>query len=160
MILHPEARYCEMWPSTRLQGPASIATEETLEGGEQDDLKKTLMQLEITFSRIQEMSVPEEMDWDFHLQHLIGSQDWTSDQCHADDRFLTNFVIGDESSFCMNGKVTTHNVRQYAPKGNPPEFNYDVDFSREKLNVWAALCGNGLLLGPFFFQNNMNGNGY
>ena len=60
----------------------------------------------------------------------------------------------------MNGKVTTHNVRQYAPKGNPPEFNYDVDFSREKLNVWAGLCGNGLLLGPFFFENNMNGNGY
>jgi hypothetical protein len=51
-----------MWPSTRLQGPALISTEETLEGGEQDDLKKTLMQLEICFSRIQEMSVPEEMD--------------------------------------------------------------------------------------------------
>ena len=41
-------------------------------------------------------------------------------------------------------------------------FNYDVDFRREKLNVivWAGLCGNGLLLGPFFFENNMNGNGY
>ena len=71
----------------------------------------------------------------------------------------TNFVIGDEAGFWMNGKVVTLNVREYAPVGHP-EFNYDVNFSREKVNVWAGLCGNGLLLGPFFFERNLNGIGY
>ena len=28
------------------------------------------------------------------------------------------------------------------------------------MNVWAGLCGNGLLLGPFFFERNLNGIGY
>ena len=32
-------------------------------------------------------------------------------------------LIGDEAGFTMNGKVNSKNVLQYAPKGNPPEFN-------------------------------------
>ena len=29
--------------------------------------------------------------------------------------------------------------------------------SREKLSVWIGLCGNGELIGPFFFEGNVNG---
>ena len=60
----------------------------------------------------------------------------------------------------MNGKVDTHNICEYAPLGNPPAFNYDVNVSRNKLTVWAAACGNGSLVGPFFIDGNLNGNIY
>jgi len=61
-----------------------------------------------------------------------------------DDGFLENIVIGDEAVFCMNGT--------YAPFNHSPNFSS----SREKVNVWAALCGNGAILGPFFFDANIN----
>ena len=76
------------------------------------------------------------------------------------NRFLANVVIGDEAAFQMNGEVNTHNIRQYAPRGEPPSFNFDRKESREKLSVWAGLFGNGSLLGPFFFQRNVNGRKY
>ena len=57
----------------------------------------------------------------------------------------------------MNGRVNSHNVREYAPAGEPPEFNFDVNMSREKLTVWIGLCGNGQLIGPFFFDRNIDG---
>ena len=50
----------------------------------------------------------------------------------------------------MNGEANTQNVQQYAPKGHLPAFNFER-------HVWAALCGNGVLLGPYFFRDNVNG---
>ena len=32
--------------------------------------------------------------------------------------------------------------------------------SREKLSVWIGLCGNGELIGPFFFDGYVNGEAY
>ena len=37
-------------------------------------------------------------------------------------RFMGNVVIGDEAAFFMNGKVNSHNVRSYCPKGHPRSF--------------------------------------
>ncbi len=48
-------------------------------------------------------------------------------------------------------------MRQYSPKGHPPEFNFARNDSRAKITVWAALCGNGLIFGPYFFEGNVNG---
>ena len=39
--------------------------------------------------------------------------------------FLESLIIGDEAAFSMNGEVNSHNVRQYAPKGHPPAFNFE-----------------------------------
>lgn len=75
-------------------------------------------------------------------------------------RFLHNFVIGDEAGFAMNGQVNTQNVRKYAPRKNQPEFTYDVNESREKVTAWAGLVGNGTLIGPFFFEQNVNRGSY
>ena len=70
---------------------------------------------------------------------------------------MVNLLIGDEASFVMNGEVNTQNVRQYAPKGHPPTFNFERSNSRKHLTVWAALCGNGMIFGPYFFEQNVNG---
>ena len=60
----------------------------------------------------------------------------------------------------MNGKLNTQNVRQYAPKGHPPAFNFDKSSNRDKLTVWAGLCSNGLIFRPCFFEENVNGRAY
>ena len=75
-------------------------------------------------------------------------------------KFLQNIIIGDEAAFSMNGEVNTENARQYAPKRHPPAFNFGRHVSRAKLTVCAALCGNGVLLGPYFFRENVNGQAY
>ena len=63
-------------------------------------------------------------------------------QCH-NRRFLANFVIGGEAGFALNGTVNNHIVRMYAPANQPPDFNYNVNNSRQKLTVWVGLCENG-----------------
>lgn len=57
----------------------------------------------------------------------------------------------------MNGHVSSQNVRCYAHKGNPPATaNFEVSGDRRKLHLWGGVCGNGTLLGPFFFNANVN----
>ena len=80
---------------------------------------------------------------------------WFNQRCRR-ERFLDSFIIGDETAFLVNGEVNTYNLRQYAPKGQPPTFNFERNDSRAKLAVWAALCGNDLLLGPYIFGRNVN----
>ena len=66
-------------------------------------------------------------------------------------------IIGDEAAFPMNSKVCLRNTRESAPKGQPPMFSLERSSSREKINVWAGLCGNSTITGPFFFYVNING---
>ena len=84
---------------------------------------------------------------------------WFTRQAH-NNRFLSNAVIGDEAIFQMNGTVSTQNVRCYAAKGDPPAFKFEKSDSREKLHIWIGLCGNGQLIGPYFFNRNVNGRTY
>ena len=76
-------------------------------------------------------------------------------------RFLESLVIGDEACFCMNSSLSTHNILQYAPRGEKPvEFSYEKKDCRQKLTVWIGMIGDGTLSGPFFFQQNINGERY
>ena len=83
---------------------------------------------------------------------------WFNEPCRREN-VLNSLLIGDEASFTMNGEVNTQNVRQYAPKGHPPAFNFESS-SRVQLTVWAALCGNSVIIGPYFFEGNVNGIAY
>ena len=84
---------------------------------------------------------------------------WFAEQ-QRNPHFLRNFVIGDEAGFSMNGEVNSHNVRQYAPKGDRPDFTFVRRDERNKVTVWMGICGNGSILGPFFFRANVDGNAY
>ena len=88
--------------------------------------------------------------------HFSG---WFNKRCRHEN-FLDSLLIGDEASFAMNGEVNTQNVCQYAPKGHPPAFNFERSNSCVHLTVWAAVCGNGLIIGPYAFDGNGNGNAY
>ena len=77
------------------------------------------------------------------------------------DRFLEDLLIGDEAGFAMNAMVNTHNIRAYRPHGQPPvEFDYQRNNSRLKVTTWVGLMGNGTILGPVFFDENVNGPRY
>lgn len=96
-----------------------------------------------------------ENDWPRRLRF----SEWFNQRCRKEN-FLDQLIIGDEAGFEMNGQVNTHNVREYAPKGNPPAFNFDRSHERAKLTVWAGLCGNGVVLGPYLFDGNVDGLAY
>ena len=103
-----------------------------------------------------------------HVRHELLPNDlpcrlrysnWFNERCR-NQNFLQSIIIGDEAGFALNGEVNSHNVREYAPKGNPPSLNFERTNSRAKLTIWAALCGNGVILGPYFFDGNVNGLAY
>jgi hypothetical protein len=90
-----------------------------------------------------------------HVRHELRPDDfprrlrysnWFNERCR-NPNFLQSIIIGDEAGFVLNGEVNSHNVREYAPKGNPPAFNFERKNSRAKLTIWAALSGNGVILG-------------
>jgi len=72
-----------------------------------------------------------------------------------DPTFFPKIIVGDEATFKLNGSVNTRNIREYAPRGQRPDFTYEVNESREKVNVWAAMCGNGDIIGPYYFDVNV-----
>ena len=59
----------------------------------------------------------------------IAFSQWLINKTRNNPHFLQNLVIGDEAGFAMNGKVSSQNVRKYAPRGEAPEFFYDVNES-------------------------------
>ena len=120
-----------------------------------------------TFNRITRLDLrwhPYRM----HVRHKLLQNDWPRhlrfpewfNQCCQNENFLDWFIIGDEAGFEMNRQVNKHNVCEYAPRGNPPAFNFDRSSERTKLTVWAGVCGNGLILGPYFFYANVDGLAY
>ena len=95
-------------------------------------------------------------------QLLLGDFQRRIDFCicflESPKAFLRFLAIEDEAAFQMNGTVTTRNIRCYASKPHPPlEHAFSKSMSREKLSVWIGLCGNGAIIGPFFFEGNVNG---
>ena len=75
------------------------------------------------------------------------------------EAMMRHIICGDEAGFSLNGRVSTWNVRCYAE--NPPrDFTYDRPNNRQKLSVWAALIGDGTMIGPYFFGGNVNGAAY
>ena len=121
-----------------------------------------------TFNRITRLDLNMH-PYRMHIRHQLLPRDyarrmqfarWLVDHYERNEDFLRPFVIGDEAAFAMNGQVNTHNVREYAVAGQPREFNYKVNISREKLTVWIGLCGSGQIIGPFFFERNVTGQIY
>lgn len=75
--------------------------------------------------------------------------------------FLQNITIGDEACFTLCGQVNSRNVICYAPKGDPPlDFVFEKRDVRNKLTVWLGIVGNGQIVGPFFFEGNVDGENY
>ncbi|KAF2352904.1 Protein of unknown function DUF4817 [Trinorchestia longiramus] len=117
-----------------------------------------------SFNRI----VKRDLKWypyKMHLRHQLTDNDYVRREnfvrwfLRKPDRFIDN-IISDEAAFFMNGEVNNHNVRKYAPQNNPPEWNFEKSICQDKLSLWIGLCGNGSLVGPLFYDNNLYGVAY
>ena len=65
----------------------------------------------------------------------------------------------DEAAFAMNGTVNTQNTRywsEHRPAGNV----FETSLRRRKVSVWAGICGNVAVIGPFFYDGALNGDTY
>ena len=93
------------------------------------------------------------------FQRRFRFSNWFIRMCQ-NNRFLPNIVIEDEACFFMDGTVNTYNIRMYATKGNKPDFTFQINNSHQKVTVWGGICGKGILLGPCFFERNVNGGNY
>ena len=56
--------------------------------------------------------------------------------------------------------MNTRNIVKYSTRGERSYLNYDLAGAREKVSVWAGLCGNSRVLGPFFYDFNLTGEAY
>ena len=63
---------------------------------------------------------PTDFDRRVHFSELL------IEKC-CDQRFLANRAIGDEAGFAMNGEVNSQNVLEYAPQGEYPDINCDIN---------------------------------
>lgn len=121
-----------------------------------------------TFNRIARLDLHLH-PYHVHVQHQLLPADfprrlqfsqWFVNRCNRDRQFLQFFTIGDEATFSMDGMVNTHNEHEYAELHHPPGYAFNKNMSREKVSVWIGLCGNGSLVGPYFFEGNINGRAY
>ena len=121
-----------------------------------------------SFSRITNLDLrfhPYQM----HIRHQLVAADlerrqtfarWMLRRCRRNARFLESITVGDEAAFALNDHVNNHNVLEYAPKGQPRNFIFDVNMNRQNVSVWMLLSGNGVIIGPYFFDQNINGRTY
>lgn len=78
--------------------------------------------------------------------------------CERDEMFARNILFSDEATFSLNGTVNRQNCRYWA-EHNPHWMQEARSQHPQKVNVWAGILKNRIL-GPFFFDGNLNGDIY
>lgn len=71
--------------------------------------------------------------------------------------FLNNIIFSDEAHFHLNGAVNRHNFRYWSTDN--PQWYEEKPLHSPRVTVWAAIGRSGIV-GPFFFDNNVNGANY
>lgn len=71
--------------------------------------------------------------------------------------FLDSLLFSDEAHFHLHGNVNRHNFR-YWSKSNPG-WCREEPLHSPRVTVWAAIGCHGII-GPFFFESNINGTNY
>jgi len=78
-------------------------------------------------------------------------------EMEKDPQYLKNLIFSDEAHFFLHGSVNTHNFR-YWSQMNPLWF-HEKPLHSPRITVWAGIGYHGVV-GPFFFQENINGTNY
>lgn len=79
-------------------------------------------------------------------------------QLEDDPTILEKILWTDEARFHNNGTVNHHNTHYWSDT-NPHWVNECNKQIRWGINVWCGII-NDRLIGPYFFENNLNGNSY
>ena len=95
-----------------------------------------------SFNRITKLDIRWHL-YRMHVRHELLPNDlprrlrysnWFNERC-PNQNFLQSIIIRDEAGFALNGEINSHNVREYAPKENPPAVNFERTNSRAKLTI-------------------------
>lgn len=83
---------------------------------------------------------------------------WLQGEYLNTPNFLNDILFSDEATLTTNGVVSSQNCRHWSAEN--PEFiiNAKRQYS-QKINVWCGIL-NDRIIGPFFFERNLNANGF
>lgn len=96
------------------------------------------------------MSLHQAMTLNDHRQRLIFCN-WITQQL---PNFHRSILFSDECTFKSDGEINTHNFRYWAQEN--PHWYREMDHQRIwKVNVWCGIVDTHIV-GPFFFQENLN----
>ena len=95
---------------------------------------------------------------EINFDHRLNCCYWLRAMVEEDPNFLSRVLWTDEASFSSNGGVNLHNMHYWSP--NNPHWMREVDYqNRWSLNVWCGIL-DGRIVGPFFFNEHLNGDNY
>lgn len=80
---------------------------------------------------------------------------WAQGQYFNYRNFLKNILFSDEATFTTNGIISSQNSRFWVSENPEWIINCRRQYS-QKINVWCGIL-NERVIGPFFFEGNMNG---
>ena len=96
--------------------------------------------------------------YDHDLERRRDFCEWALQKLTGDRDFFRKVCFTDESTFTNNGPVNKQNVREWTPNNNHWVIEQDSQ-RRWKVNVWAGIVGDRII-GPVFFNENLNGRLY
>lgn len=92
----------------------------------------------------------EEGDSDKRMEYCL----WCQGEYLNDRNFLNKVLFSDEATFTTNGTVSSHNTRHWAEQNPEWVISCRRQYS-QKVNVWCGIL-NTRIIGPFFFEGNLN----
>lgn len=99
----------------------------------------------------QELLVP---DFQRRLQFCL----WARERLDNNQNFFRNVLFSDEATFHNTGELNRHNC-VYWSQENPHWVRAINHQQRWSLTTWCGIV-NGYLIGPYFFDNHVNGQNY
>jgi len=108
----------------------------------------------------------------FHAYHITLTQhlnfndyllrvnfcEWALQMIQQDENFFRYVLFSDEATFSSNGTLNRHNCHYWSDE-NPHWFRSTNFQNRWSLMVWCGIV-NGYLIGPYFFEENVNGQNF
>jgi len=80
---------------------------------------------------------------------------WAEQMFENNPRFFYNVMFSDEATFKNNGELNRHNCHYWSDV-NPHWYRQIDNQHRWSVNVWCGIV-NGYLIGPYFFEDTVNG---
>lgn len=141
---------------------------DAVDGDPTTSVRKLSAQFNLSKTNVHNI-LQEQLLYPFHIQkvHAMDVEDyparlayarWFLDTQRNDNAFVGKVLFTDEAGFTRDGVINSHNLHLWADE-NPHGIVETKNQRRFCVNVWAGIVGNNLV-GPYFFDNILNGQIY
>ncbi|CAF3853183.1 unnamed protein product [Rotaria sp. Silwood1] len=132
--------------------PLSVLSEEKLEEIEELVINNPRLSVREGAARAEIMQLNEdELD-----RRSEFCETWL-DKFDNDSDLVDRIFWSDEAKFSMNSTVNRHNCTYWAREN--PHLNFEVPNNQQGITVWCGISSGGLI-GPYLFNDNVNGSLY